>query len=205
MSKKDQESSDWESSSFGGQGPQGPRGEQGPQGLPGPRGEQGTQGLPGPKGEQGTQGLPGLRGEQGPPGLPGPSIDAAYGFAYNPSKITRSGTVPFTIAGPLNDVNLMPNGLQVLRDGIFQISYKATAILTAENSQAEFQIIINDSINVASSKTHSTKTDNSGETSSTFGTSIIFSLLANDIVQLSASLPENASYVVPTIQVLQIG
>ncbi len=159
----------------------------------------------GPQGEPGSSGPPGPKGEQGPQGLPGSSIVAAYGFAYNPSKLTSSGAVPFTIAGPLNDVILLPNGLQVLKDGIFQISYKANTILTDENSHAEFHIVINDTINVISSKTLSVKTNSAAETSSTLGTSIIFSLLTNDIVQLSASLSENASYDVPTLQVMQIG
>ena len=177
----------------------GQRGPQGPQGEPGPPG------LPGPKGEQGPQGLPGLKGEQGPQGLPGSLTNMAYGFSYNPSKGTNSGAVHLTIAGPLNDVNLVPEGLQILRDGIFQISYKVNTILTEENSQAQFQIVINDSINVVSSKTLTIKTDNLRETSSTLSTSIIFSLLANDLVQLSAILPENASYDMPSLQVVQIG
>lgn len=161
----------------------------------------GKQGPPGPRGERGPQGPQGEPGPQGPSGTP---KDAAYGFAYSSSKSTSSGAVQFRIAGPLNDVVLTPNGLQVLRDGIFQISYKVIAILEEENSQVEFQVVINNSINVVSSKTLLVKNDPSTETRSTLSSSVIFSLLAGDLVQLSTVLPEKASYDVPTIQVMQI-
>jgi hypothetical protein len=157
-------------------------------------------GPPGPQGKQGPPGPMGPKGDPGPQGPPGPSgqPDMAYGSAYSSSVHAHSGTVPFTIAGPLNEVVVRPEqGLQVLRPGIYRISYNVT-LVQSTNSHAEFRVIINDNILVPSlvAQTQSSNTVSAGG---------LFSLLANDIVRLEATLPTNASFRMPALQVVQVG
>lgn len=154
-------------------------------------------GKSGPPGPPGPQGPKGDRGAQGPPGPAGQS-DMAYGLAYSTSTLTSTGTVPLRIAGPLHEVNLRPDqGLQVLRAGIYQISYKATLVQGLNNS-AEFRVIINEAIQVPPLVTQI-------QSSNTASATTLFSLLANDIVRLVAALPENSSIYMPTLQVVQVG
>lgn len=205
----------------GDRGPQGERGLTGPkgdQGQPGPPGENGTtgpqgeRGLPGPKGEQGLQGPPGKdgilgpkgesgpQGEQGLPGPPGPgTLESAYGFAIRNSESAESGVVKFIFPGPLQDVELLNDGLKVGKAGVYQITYKAimnSNVITC--SPSKFQIQINDTIAVESSMTEST-------TASTLTSSDLFSLQEGDIVQLVAELQEHFSYKLATLQIIQIG
>ena len=162
-----------------------PRGKQGP---PGPAGPAGPPGPPGPQGAPGTQGPPGPAG----------TLDLAYGYAYSQAVQTTAGTVPLSIAGPLQDVELTAEGLRVLRDGIFQISFHVTTALDNRDDRAQFWVMVNDTITVASSLTHL------GD-QSTANATLLFSLLANDTVRLMSALPERASYQGAGLQVVQIG
>ncbi|RLL43846.1 hypothetical protein D8M04_13130 [Oceanobacillus piezotolerans] len=156
-------------------------------------------GIPGP------QGPPGPPGPQGPPGESGGIANKEYGFAYSPSISTNSGPVQLTIASPISDNMLFrSNGLLVLRAGIYQISYKVIATLEDENSEAIFQLLVNDSIQVASSRTKLQKSDTSPKTTSTLSATVSMSLLENDLVKLIAMLPNNASYEMPTLQITQL-
>ena len=166
-------------------------------GIPGP---------PGPQGPRGEQGATGPMGPQGPKGEQGSGINTSYGHAYSQTKSTISGIVPFTIAGPLSeDVDLIPSGLQVQKDGIYQISYKVIVTLEEENSQASFHVVINDSIQILSSKTMLLKSDPAPFTMATLSATISFSLLEKDVVQLIANLPTKANYEMQTLQITQIG
>lgn len=188
-------------------GPRGPRGYQGPvgfrgeQGHPGPKGQQGPQGLKGPKGDQGIRGLQGIqgpKGDQGPPGLPG-ILQAAHGFGICNVMSKASGAVRFIMPGPLQDVELMQDGLKVLKSGIYQISYK---IILASNtitcSPSTFHLKINDAITVVSSFTEST-------TATSLSSSDLVSLLEGDIVKIQAKLQEHFSYKMATLQIIQVG
>jgi Collagen triple helix repeat (20 copies) len=194
-------------------GPRGPRGEQGSKGDPGlqgpmgPQGPKGDPGLQGPMGPQGPKGDPGLqgpqgpRGEQGPAGPPGSSgpISNAFGFAYSSSQSTQNGNVKFAIAGPMQDIELISDGLQSLKSGVFQISYQVAVIEeSAASTPAQFQLIVNDSINIASSITES-------RTSAHLYSTQLFSLLEGDVVKLVANVPQGLSYSLPTIQIIQVG
>ncbi|MBP1156685.1 MULTISPECIES: hypothetical protein [unclassified Paenibacillus] len=110
------------------------------------------------------------------------------------------------IAGPLQDVVLIPEGLKVLRDGIFQINYNVTAALPSEaESPAQFNIVINGSIEVLSSITYGYKSAGPTPNSNTLSCSILFSLLTDDRVQLFAALPANASCHGASLQLIQVG
>lgn len=182
-------------------GPRGPRGYQGlrgVEGLPGLKGEQGSQGLrgkQGPTGPRGERGPEGQKGEQGPAG----TLDSAFGFAYSESVSFASGDVKFIIAGPLQDVELIREGLRVSKAGVYEISYKVileSKYITCIPSN--FQIIINDAIKVASSMVEST-------TSTTLTSTNLFSLLEGDVVKLVADLQEHFSYKLATLQLIQVG
>ncbi|WP_078550096.1 hypothetical protein [Litchfieldia alkalitelluris] len=181
------------------------RGPQGPPGIQGPRGSQGDPGLPGPPGPQGDRGFPGPRGPQGDPGLPGPPgpsgpLTAAHGFAYSPSTSNVSGDIIFTIAGPLQDIELTPIGLQVLKSGVYQLTYKVQ-VESDEKQKAQpatFQIVVNDTIYIASSTTETFTSNNLFSTQ-------LFSLIEGDTVKLHAELPEGCSYKLPSMQIIQIG
>lgn len=199
----------------GDQGPQGIAGTQGPKGDPGipgptgpkgntgPQGDQGLQGLPGKDGNpgsQGEQGLPGPKGDQGPQGPPGSgTFESAHGFAIRNSESKDSGLVEFTFPGPLQDVELLVNGLKIVKAGIYQINYKVilnASVITC--SPSKFQIQVNDTIIIDSSMTEST-------TSSTLISSDLFSLQEGDVVQLVAELHEQFSYKLATLQIIQVG
>ncbi|WP_053075098.1 collagen-like protein [Ornithinibacillus californiensis] len=170
-------------------GPRGPRGEQGPRG---PKGD------PGPRGEQGLKGDPGPRGEQGPKGDPG-TTTGAYGFAYSTDQSNQSGNVKFSIAGPLQDVELISDGLKVLQAGAYQISYRVDVESETETvNPASFQIVVNNRVNISSSITKSNRSANLYSTQ-------LFSLQTNDIVKLVAEIPEGQGYSMATIQVIQVG
>lgn len=158
-------------------------GKRGPRGKEGPPGPQGPQGLPGPEGKQGPAGPP------GPPGI----LGLAFGSAYSPGVPTSTGAVPLAIAGPLQEVELLPTGLQVLRDGIYQITYTATP-----SASAEFRVVINNSIQVPPSHTQT-------QTGTTVSTSFLFSLLADDLVQFIATMPDDATLQSASLQLVQIG
>ncbi len=195
------------------QGLQGPRGEQGP---PGPRGIQGVQGTRGKQGPVGRTGLTGetgpqgLRGEQGPiglrgePGVAGPqgepgTFNSAYGFAYSQSENSTSGDVKFIIAGPCQDIELMREGLKVLKAGVYQISYKVVMESTALTCiPSTFQLKINDAIKIVSSLTEST-------TATTLTSTVLSSLLEGDVVTLVGELQERFSYKLATLQIIQVG
>lgn len=191
----------------GEQGPPGPKGEQGPQGLKGPKGDQGPpgpkgdQGIRGPEGIQGLQGVQGIQGPKGDQGPPGPVVllQAAHGFGICNGMSKASGAVRFIMPGPLQDVELMQDGLKVLKSGIYQISYKV--ILESKTitcSPSTFHVKINDSITVVSSITESTTA------ASLFSTDLV-SLLEGDIVKIQADLQENFSYKLATLQIIQVG
>ncbi|ARU60142.1 hypothetical protein CBW65_03020 [Tumebacillus avium] len=158
----------------------------------GKRGPRGKEGPSGPQGPQGPQGPEGKQGPAGPPGPPG-TLGLAFGSAYSPGAPTRTGAVPLAIAGPLQDVELLPAGLQVLRAGIYQITYTTTP-----SAAAEFRVVINDSIQVPPSHTQT----QSGQSVST---SFLFSLLADDLVQLIAVMPDDATLQGASLQLLLIG
>lgn len=195
------------------QGPPGQRGEPGPPGLKGDRGSRGPQGFKGdeglqgeagpvgktgPKGDQGDQGP---KGDSGPMGETGPAgtVDTVHGFAYSNLEVATSGNVKFISVGPLQDVELHSEGLQVSRDGIYQISYKVILLSKAISCvPSTFRIQVNDSIHIATSFTEST-------TSTTLTSSLLASLLEGDVVKLVADLQEHCSYKLATLQLIQVG
>lgn len=180
------------------QGVQGPRGKQGPAGRTGLTGETGPQGLRGEQGPIGLRGEPGVAGPQGEQGLPGAFI-SAYGFAYSQSENSASGDVKFTIAGPCQDIELMREGLKVLKAGVYQISYKVVMESTALTCiPSTFQLKINDAIKIVSSLTQST-------TATTLTSTVLSSLLEGDVVTLIGELQERFSYKLATLQIIQVG
>lgn len=182
----------------GNQGVQGPRGKQGPAGRTGLTGETGPQGLRGEQGPIGLRGEPGVAGPQGEQGLPG-AFNSAYGFAYSQSEISASGDVKFTIAGPCQDIELMREGLKVLKAGVYQISYKVVMESTALTCiPSTFQLKINDAIKIVSSLTQST-------TATTLTSTVLSSLLEGDVVTLIGELQERFSYKLATLQIIQVG
>ncbi|WP_075620258.1 collagen-like protein [Paenisporosarcina indica] len=201
----------------GSKGPQGSKGSQGPrgiQGFPGLRGEQGPPGLNGLQGPQGEQGIPGppgkagipgpkgeqgLQGIQGPQGTPG-TVNSAHGFAICNSVSNASGVVKYNMPGPLQDVDLLPSqGLQVLKAGIYQISYKVILVSnTITCTPSRFQIKINEAITVESSLSEST-------TAATLTSTDLFSLQEGDIVKLVTNLEQHFSYKLATLQIIQVG
>lgn len=149
----------------------------------------------GSRGPRGYQGPRGPKGEKGPAG----TLDSAYGFAYSESESFAPGYVKFIIAGPLQDVELIREGLRVSKAGVYEISYKVileSKYITCIPSN--FQIIINDAIKVASSMTEST-------TSTTLTSTNLLSLLEGDVVKLVADLQEHFSYKLATLQLIQVG
>ena len=105
----------------------------------------------------------------------------------------------FIIAGPLQDVELIRQGLTVSKAGVYQISYKV--ILESKeltNIPSRFQIVINNAIKLASSMTESA-------TSTTLTSTELFSLLEGDVVKLVAQLQESFSYKLATLQIIQVG
>ena len=191
----------------GNQGPPGPKGNQGHrgiQGVPGPQGEpgpRGQQGEPGPKGDQGPSGLqgnPGPKGDQGPPG-PSGALQGAYGFGICNAIGKASGYVKFVMPGPIQDVELLRDGIEVLKSGIYQISYKVileSKVLTSTPSK--FITTINDIIPVVSSMTEAT-------TAATLSSTDLVSLQEGDIVKLHAELQEHFSYKLATLHIIQVG
>ncbi|WP_039042069.1 collagen-like protein [Sporosarcina sp. ZBG7A] len=194
----------------GPRGYQGPRGEngcpgspgeQGPRGERGPRGYTGAQGTPGEQGDEGPKGDTGSKGEQGPPGPQGKpgTLSSAYGFTYTETKRTTSGIVNFNIANPLQDVELLPEGLRIMTDGIFQISYKVifeTNVICCTPST--FHIQVNNAIKVNASMTESA-------TSTSLTSTLLLSLLEGDVVKLFATLQEGGSYKLASLQIIQVG
>jgi hypothetical protein len=185
--------------SEGKQGPPGPKGDQGAEGKQGPPGSQGDPGPEGKQGPPGAKGDPGPQGERGPMGPSGGTANPAYGYAYSTSSSNQSGDVRFTIAGPLENVELTSKGLTVLTSGIYQISYKVAFRASSETSElAKFHLVVNDNINIASSTTETS-------TTAQLSSSQLFSLLEGDVVKLVAELPEGTSYTLPTMQIVRIG
>ncbi|MCM3709096.1 collagen-like protein [Sporosarcina luteola] len=186
------------------QGPQGEPGRPGPkgeQGPPGPKGDRGPRGYQGPDGQKGERGERGETGPQGPQGERGPAgtFDTTYGYAYTTTKSSASGTVNFQIAGPLQDIKVVRNGLQALKDGIYQISY--TVVLESKViscTPSAFRMKINDNIHVHSSVTESL-------ISTTLTNTQLVSLQEGDIVQLIAELQEHCSYKMASLQLMRIG
>lgn len=180
------------------QGVQGTRGKQGPVGRTGITGETGPQGLRGEQGPIGLRGEPGVAGPQGEQGLPG-TFNSAYGFAYSQAENSKSGDVKFIIAGPCQDIELMREGLKVLKAGVYQISYKVVMESTALTCiPSTFQLKINDAINIVSSLTEST-------TATTLTSTVLSSLLEGDVVTLVGELQERFSYKLATLQIIQVG
>lgn len=133
------------------------------------------------------------------PGPFNPPAIFAHGFAYTIAESNESGPVLFGIAGPLQDVELTPEGLVVANAGIFQIQYTVLAHATdTVISPATFQIMINDEIIVASSNMEA-------ETSKQLMSTQLFSLLEGDIIKLVADLPQGMSYSMASMQVIQVG
>jgi hypothetical protein len=56
-------------------------------------------------------------------GPSGGTANPAYGYAYSTASSNQSGDVRFTIAGPLENVELTSGGLTVLTPGIYHISF----------------------------------------------------------------------------------
>jgi hypothetical protein len=149
------------------------------------------------RGPRGKEGPPGQRGEPGPQGPPG-ILQLAHGFAYSQSKIAHSGIMKLAVAGPLQDVELVPEGLKVLQSGVYQISYKALIDNNGEIiNPTRLKVVINDSIIIASSLTETT-------VSTTLNSSILFSLLEGDIVKLTIEVSTGASCELTTLQVFQV-
>ena len=179
----------------GNEGPRGPRGFQGYEGEKGEKGDKGDPGSNGAKGDTGPRGSQGPKGEQGPPGI----FETAYGFTYTEFGSADSGIVKFIIASPVEYVELVSDGLQVLKDGIYQIHYKVQLESKAITCiPSKFHIEINNEIKIVSSMTEST-------TASTLTSTQLFSLQEGDVVKLIAELQEHFSYKLATLQVLQVG
>ena len=188
----------------GPRGFRGPRGYEGPSGFDGeqgPKGDTGARGSRGPQGYDGENGEPGPKGDTGPTGEQGPkgTFESAYGYAYNESGASKSGAVKFLVAGPLQNVELKKGGLQVFKDGIYQIDYKVlleSKVIT--RTPSSFQLVINDLIPILSSVTEST-------TPNTLTSTQLFSLQEGDVIKLVAELQEHFRYKLVTLQVIQVG
>ncbi|WP_019413657.1 collagen-like protein [Paenisporosarcina sp. TG20] len=182
-------------------GPRGIQGDKGSQGLQGPKGDQGVQGIQGDKGNRGLQGFTGEQGAQGIQGIQGPPgrLEFAHGFGICNSESFVSGVVIFVMPGPLQDIELLREGLKVLEAGVYQISYKVilnTNAITCTPSR--FHIKVNESITIESSMTQST-------TATTLASTDLFSLQEGDVVKLVAELQEHFSYHIATLQLIQVG
>jgi hypothetical protein len=152
----------------------------------------------GKRGPRGKQGPPGPKGDPGPAGPPG-TFGMAYGFAYSPLKTTKNGIVKFTVAGPLQEFELVSEGLKALKAGVYQITYKVDINEeAAPSTPAKFQLVVNDTINIESSITES-------KTSANLYTTQLFSLLEDDVVKLTAVIPQGLTYSLPTLQIIQVG
>lgn len=123
----------------------------------------------------------------------------AYGFAYTPAELSESGVVRFRIAGPLEEVELTADGFMIAKAGVYQIQY-SVVVHSAEEAAtpARFQLVINNTVNIASSVTESV-------TSQQLSSNQLFSLLEGDVVKLVAEVPEGISYSMIKLQVLQVG
>lgn len=198
------------------QGPRGRKGDTGPRGKQGAQGERKTPLLPGLSGERDLQGVQALRGEQGLPGLRGSSRErglqgpqgnpgsagisrsGGYGFAYSPLDSVQGGNVKFTVAGPMQEINLDSQGMHIFKSGVYQISYKVLVeCRTNVNVPARFQIVINDTVKATSSMTDSSA-------SAILNSSLLLSLLEGDLVKLVADIPDGCSFTHPSLQVIQI-
>ena len=178
-------------------GRRGPRGYQGPRGEdgnPGPKGDRGPRGYAGPKGDQGPRGYPGPKGDQGPAG----TIETVYGFAYTEEEYKDSGIVVFSATGPLRDIVLVKDGLQVQKEGIYQISYRV--LLKSKMiscTPSTFHIQINDDTLLLPSLSEST-------TSSVLYSTQLLSLNEGDTVKLFAELQEHSSCKTVSLQLMKI-
>lgn len=130
---------------------------------------------------------------------PEPPQVLAHGFAYTNEVISKSGTVPLRIAGPLQNVELTSEGFVISNAGVYQLQYTVSVNATDEvNLPARFQLFINDVIRVGSS---AMETNVSKQLMSTQ----LFSLLEGDVVKLVAEIPEGMSYSMATLQLVQVG
>ena len=105
----------------------------------------------------------------------------------------------FNIAGPLQDVEFIREGLKVTKAGVYHISYKV--ILESKDITiipSKFHIKVNEAIKISSSLTESS-------TSTTLTSTNLFSLLEGDVVKLVADLQEHFSYKLATLQIIQVG
>ncbi|MGE7665297.1 hypothetical protein ACQKMN_06220 [Ureibacillus composti] len=132
------------------------------------------------------------------PPTPPVLLAPAYAYAYTTSGGNESGTVRFEIVTPRHDdIELMPEGLKVLRTGLYQISYTATVEAGSATSTASFRIDVNDEIQVQPSIIETTASQHLAST-------LLFSLLEGDVVKLVADLPEGYRYTNATLQLLQV-
>jgi hypothetical protein len=153
----------------------------------------------GPRGPRGKQGPPGPKGDKGDPG----ALAVTHGYGYFQGTRNQPGIVPLNIPGPLTNTELVSQGLKVLQAGTYQINYKVNLGGSPDtvNSPSEFYLLVNDSVDIRSSLTSASSTSEQ----QTLSASVLFSLLEGDIVKLVADIPENVTYSMPSLQVLQIG
>lgn len=180
--------------------------------------------IPGP---QGPPGQPGAPGQPGPAGQPGPGGALAYGSLYNVSNnFIRLSPPSFLIPGPkvifggppgplLGTTPVGTTDLQVLSDGVYEISMDLTVALLAHNdevfgSAVAFGLYINDTLPVPgsifwSSNTIGSSTSIGSETQNTIGKTIQQRLNANDRLSI---IPEFAlgdvKYLYPSLVVTKI-
>ncbi|WP_041071511.1 collagen-like protein [Bacillus sp. OxB-1] len=182
----------------GEKGEQGEKGERGPQGERGPRGPAGS---PGPKGERGERGPKGSTGPPGPRGETGPAgtSDSAYGFAHTDTRQSTSGPIHLPVTGPLREVAPAEAGLQVNKDGVYQISYQVlldSKMISCDPSS--FYLKVNGGDAPLPSMTEST-------TSATLTSTQLLALQAGDVIQVVAHLQEHCSYKYASLLILQVG
>ncbi|WP_421385123.1 hypothetical protein ACOJQI_10265 [Bacillus salacetis] len=153
----------------------------------------------GPRGPRGKQGPPGPKGEKGDPGI----LAVTHGYGYYQGTRKGPGIVPLNVPGPLNNTELVSQGIKVLEAGTYQISYKVNleAGSAAGTQPTNFYLLINNTIDIRSSLT----TASAGVQKQTMSATVLFSLLEDDVVKLMADIPENVSYSMPTLQVMKIG
>ncbi|MGN4256917.1 exosporium leader peptide-containing protein [Bacillus cereus group sp. MYBKT14-1] len=185
-------------------GPTGITGFTGLTGATGPTGPTGITGFTGPTGATGPTGITGetgigITGPTGPTGVTGGNI-IAYGALYDRSTILRTANVGqkvvFQDLGPSlgTNLDLLNNSIQVLNDGIYEISMNLTARLfnrdlTPVDTILRFRLYINDLTPVQESEFEGTTSISADVPVSvtnayTIGKTIIIRLNANDSLSI---------------------
>ena len=107
------------------EGPRGPQGPQGAQSFPGPKGATGSTGPQGATGQTGSPGPTGSQGQQGPTGTCQCPSNYASLYHAGSATVAPGGTINLSsfFVSTSSGMADSSGGLEVLQDGIYQISY----------------------------------------------------------------------------------